>query len=328
MQWELEWGSKIFFSHGETNSRGVAILIKREVPVKVINSWKDENGRVMAITLDTDCGPITICAIYAPNKDEPQFFTGLFEAMFQKEGHKIYVGDFILVIDPKVDRKGQKCNYEKACETVKQAMEEMCLAEVWRDRKPGVKRYSYFRKKPSMASRLDFALVSKGLDTMVTSIFYIPASMTNHSAIYLNIQFSDQVRGNGYWKFNDSHLKRTELLKEMNEMLGAKLEHEYCHLDPKSKWETLVFDMSNLAQEWSREYSNEKRMIISQLYENLSQLEKDVSKNDGTDSKKEDIMFRTKEDLYELENEAALGTIFRCAMKWHVEAKRNRQKIL
>ena len=34
-QWIKEWGSQIYFSHGSSNSRGVAILLKRGIEIVV-----------------------------------------------------------------------------------------------------------------------------------------------------------------------------------------------------------------------------------------------------------------------------------------------------
>ena len=214
-----------------------------------------------------------ICNIYAPNKDDPKFFADIIEETFDLCENKIYVGEFNLTTNSLIDRKGEKCNNEKACQFLNQTLEDMCLAEVWRDRNPGVKRYSYFRKCPSMASRIYFALVSKGKDAMVNTVFYVPASMTDHSAFYMNLQFTELTRGRGYWKFNDSHLKKMDFLKEMNEFLEHKLGVEYSHLEPKIKWKTIKFDISNKAQDWSKMYASDKRLIMAQLYEKLAELE-------------------------------------------------------
>ena len=48
--WKIEWNGDIFFSHGPTNSCGVAILIYPGIDLDIQVLQKDEHGRVLAIT--------------------------------------------------------------------------------------------------------------------------------------------------------------------------------------------------------------------------------------------------------------------------------------
>ena len=41
--WKTTWGSSnLFFSHGSSNSKGVAILISNNIDFKLLNQFKDE----------------------------------------------------------------------------------------------------------------------------------------------------------------------------------------------------------------------------------------------------------------------------------------------
>ena len=45
-RWQLEWGGSILFSHGDTNARGVCILVKRGASVMIVqNSIEKDSGR-------------------------------------------------------------------------------------------------------------------------------------------------------------------------------------------------------------------------------------------------------------------------------------------
>ena len=46
--WSSEWGSEIIFSHGSTNSRGVAILIPESLKLnfEIVSTFKDMSGRM------------------------------------------------------------------------------------------------------------------------------------------------------------------------------------------------------------------------------------------------------------------------------------------
>lgn len=45
-KWKKEWGSEIIFSHGSSNARGVAVLIKRGLDIVVEQELLNSNGRL------------------------------------------------------------------------------------------------------------------------------------------------------------------------------------------------------------------------------------------------------------------------------------------
>ena len=47
--WKSEWGGTIIFNHGELNSRGVAILIKRNIDVHIGDVKRDLEGRILLV---------------------------------------------------------------------------------------------------------------------------------------------------------------------------------------------------------------------------------------------------------------------------------------
>ena len=52
--WQWEWGSKIYFSHGTANARGVAILMPMKYNFEMKELWKDKEGRLLAVTLKAE----------------------------------------------------------------------------------------------------------------------------------------------------------------------------------------------------------------------------------------------------------------------------------
>ena len=48
--WRHQWGSDIFFSHGTTNARGVAILVKNGLDFKLEKKVFDSSGRFLLMT--------------------------------------------------------------------------------------------------------------------------------------------------------------------------------------------------------------------------------------------------------------------------------------
>ena len=71
--WRSEWGHNIIYSHGTSNARGVAILIKNNCSHTIHRATSDSIGRF--IILDITLGDLrfTIANIYGPNEDKPNF---------------------------------------------------------------------------------------------------------------------------------------------------------------------------------------------------------------------------------------------------------------
>ena len=97
-QWIKEWGTQIFFSHGSTNARGVAVLIKNGLDIKIQMNQTDLTGRLIYIVIKEET--YAIANIYGPNKDVDavKFYHNLSNLLrtndFGNEENTIMGGDF------------------------------------------------------------------------------------------------------------------------------------------------------------------------------------------------------------------------------------------
>ena len=66
--WKMQWGGDILFSHGQSNSRGVAIIISRRLSQgKVVTLLeRDNDGRRISINIKFQEKQFTIVNLYAP----------------------------------------------------------------------------------------------------------------------------------------------------------------------------------------------------------------------------------------------------------------------
>ena len=62
------------FSGNAGNKAGVAFLFNNDFAFKVLRQMCDKEGRYIIIDLEVGELILTICNIYAPNKDDPFFF--------------------------------------------------------------------------------------------------------------------------------------------------------------------------------------------------------------------------------------------------------------
>ena len=151
---------------------------------------------------------LTLANIYAPNKDDPNFFDTFFDrrSCF-KYDDEVIGGDFNLVLDVKKDKKnGIARTHQNALEVVKDAMENMELCGVWRIFNPDCKRYIWRQRQPEIHCRLDLFLASQSILGISTHTDITPGFKTDHSLIALSLALHSNPRKNGFWKLNTSLL--------------------------------------------------------------------------------------------------------------------------
>ena len=75
------------------------------------------------------------------------------------------------------------------------------MLDIWRVRHPKEKRFTWRQKTPVIQRRLDFWLISDGLQDDVVSVDIKPSIKSDHSAITLLINgVDDSERGPRFWK--------------------------------------------------------------------------------------------------------------------------------
>ena len=76
--WKKEWEGEIYFSNGESNSKGVATLIPKESigNFELIEQKQDQNGRFLLLHCKLFNLEFVLINVYCPTKDNPtaQFF--------------------------------------------------------------------------------------------------------------------------------------------------------------------------------------------------------------------------------------------------------------
>ena len=323
-QWINEWGGQILFSHGESNSRGTAILVNRSFNAKVTQINVPPEGRACGARVMYQDQVLNIINVYAPNSDSPGFFSELFKQV-QNIGsdNVIMIGDYNTVMDISLDRKNSKYNNHQSTNIIKQHMEEMYFTDVWRIRNPEKRRYSWYRhskfQKGICASRIDFALISEGLADMIHDTFYMTGVESDHSAFFLGVDPCPSERGPGYWKLNVSLLSNAEYLSAINSLLDEK---ELCYegITACDKWELLKKDIKLATVTFSKNLASERNIIISNLTESVQHLEDNLETLSDEDLK---ILENSKIDLNEQLQIKTRGLIFRSKATWTMEAERN-----
>ena len=318
--WENEWGGNAIFSHGSSVARGVAIFTSKMIFRHLKNIYRDDEGRILVVDLHQDEHVVTLVVIYAPNQDNPSFFRTISNELKKREAHKIIIGDFNLTLDVDLDRENTYSNNNKSLGVVEEICEEFCLCDIWRVQNQEKREFSWIKPKlfPRKASRIDFALVSKGIDQKIATIQYVSSVMTDHRGVYMVIQFTPFERGRGYWKLNTSMLSHTDYVHGVNVLLDDYLATN-SEQNPSERWELLKKKVKTFSVQYAREQVREDRIIIANLSEKVNEYEENLPLNRDDD----ELYEKTKIDLEDKTLKRIQGVMFRSKARWQEEGERN-----
>ena len=114
------------------------------------------------------------------------------------------------------------------------------------------------------ASRIDYALISRGMDAKVSNITYIPATLTDHSSVVVCIEDLNK-RGIGYWKMNTLYLHEEKYVHIISETIEQCMARTY--EDATQRWLDIKKTITEATKKYARGRTSMDQVIISQLME-------------------------------------------------------------
>ena len=172
-----EWEGKCVFNSFSSQSRGIALFIKKNNISRIIDTFSDENGNILAILLNYEDKRILLEGIYGPNSDSPSFYESeVFNKIEEWEpSYSIFVGDWNVALDPKIDTKNyQNDNNPQARRAILDKMQEHNLVDIFRELYPDFKTFSWQQFNQNKMARLDYFLISSSLLPYVQNTSILP----------------------------------------------------------------------------------------------------------------------------------------------------------
>ena len=240
--WAAEWGGKIVYSHGDSDSRGVMVLFRKKAPITVTNLEKDKCGRRIICEVQFEEYRFKLMNLYAPNRDDPDFYMESLLKLteFEDKGmnNKIIMGDLNLVLDIDKDKKGGKTvTHHKSVNVLKAYMDEENIVDVWRYKNPEATDMTWGILKPTpIFERLDYILVSCNLVEFVKNEGISPSFMSDHAIPWICLTPSREKKGRGFWRLNVSLLSDKGYIAEIENTIKEAMNEK---LDTMPKWEWL-----------------------------------------------------------------------------------------
>ena len=105
-------------------------------------------------------------------------------------------------------------------------------------------------KNQNVMSGLDYFLVPIGTFGVVNQCKILPAILSDHCPVVIQVKFNAQICGPGYWKFNTRYLHDKEYVDEVNQILNFG-EYRYEDLNPLNKQEMIKHDIKQFSIEYS-----------------------------------------------------------------------------
>ncbi|KAL9985252.1 hypothetical protein ACROYT_G007630 [Oculina patagonica] len=226
--WSAEWGYKTIFSCCTSAKGGVAILFNNNFAFQLERTYVDPNGRFIICDITTDKKCVTIATLYAPNEDDPDFFSNFFDHLNDFECDDVIIGgDFNLVLNLDVDKKGGLTRtHTKSVKALKELCAELDLVAFsgrMANSKPGqaqiyvASKLTWRSKRPEIQCRLDFFLVTQSLMCNVKSANIATGYKTDHSLIEIIIATHSNERGPSFWKLNTSLLSEIDYINQIRD---------------------------------------------------------------------------------------------------------------
>lgn len=329
--WRAEWGGNMICSHGTSASKGVLTLIRKNAPIKVIDTLADSEGRWVITDLEIEGTELSLVNVYSPNEDNAEFYLNLFTTLDDRDrSETIIAGDLNLTLDPVKDYggTGESRIHVRKREVLTNYMQATGMQDVWRNAHPDEYIFTWKRDGPPLqTSRLDYFLVSESLLSRVKSTSIAPRYKSDHNRIELVMNFKNFPRGKGYWKFNNLYLKDKEFVDKMNESIERFLLEQTGEISPQNKWEKLKVEIKMVASEHAVVKANARNRLVELLEFKLDKLDTKLAK--AIKEKDTPLKFRTLKDIKRtqefLEEEHEIKTkaaMFRSKCKFYNEGKK------
>ena len=91
--------------------------------------------------------------------------------------------------------------------------------------------------------QLDYFFISDELQESISKVDVLPSLQSDHSRACMKyVDSQNGMRGNSYWKINDSLLSNPEFISSMKEKIEEVIREELGNIeDPRTRWEILKY---------------------------------------------------------------------------------------
>lgn len=230
----------VFSSAFTTKSWGVAILIKKSVPFKVIECVKDTHGRFVLVKAMIYGVEFAILNVYLPPGHPINF---LVEMMTKLAGlpqeNIIWGGDFNCLANHLIDRLPiGSLHVPKKSKQVFDLFEEVGFVDVWKKLHSAGKEFTFYSNPHKWHTHNDYLFLPKVILKQVASCKVGHIAISDHAAVHLNFAPKNAKIQQKYWRMNPLILKDAKFA----EYFRAEFKHFLVVNSPTGSSPSLLWD--------------------------------------------------------------------------------------
>ena len=323
-KWKKNWRGKMIFANGTSKSRGVAILLPKNMEFQIISQTLDPGGRYIALKIEIEHITYSLINGYAPTADKLEeqmvWLESIVEILEELGDTRIIFGGDINDGLTNLDKFNGREEWKESRYVLgwKEACQEYQLVDIWRILNPLTHKYTWKQgtcKKNLRRSRLDFWLISSGVMYSVNNTAIVPGYGSDHSLITLSLYKQDNVKqGPSFWKFNNSLLRDKVYIDKTRDSI-KELKVKYREIGDKGlKWDVIKMELRSGAISYSKFLAKNKRNLMKELMEKQIKLENEIASDPSDEIINQSRM--VKEELEQINAEKARGAMMRSKADW------------
>ena len=314
-EWTKEWNGKAYWNNGTHKSRGTAILFKPKETYDITDIKTDRE--VLSLMVKTEQFESKIMTVYAPitDKERKEFFKSL-KKYITRTRYTILTRDFNCVENINEHKQsGNPLGGTVGNAELTTITEELTLNDIWREKHPKEKQFTWNNANITIRARLDKIYISKELVVKAKAqIKTCPFS--DHNTVMTTIEIpKTNAGGSGYWKLNTNILTNKAYNNDMTAVLKLWTKE-------KEKYETL-------AEWWENLKTVIKKITIKhsvQIRKNARRKEKDMidilQKLENQQNPDKDKIEETKGKIRQMAEQKEKGAQIRSKARWIEEGEK------
>ena len=276
-----EWKGSFVASYGTSNSRGCAILFKRNLGIRITNQYSGPDGRLCYADIDINgCATRLVC-VYAPNhpSGRQRFFSEELSACLSQSDNNIIAGDFNCVHCFSLDTLNGSVNSEAGSSELGDLCTSFNLHDLWRVDNNQDRKYTWRRagNETNQASRID-RFYFPVINNLSVTFEYLTCPYSDHDCVGASLDIASMVHpqvivpGKSYWKLNCSILSEQSFRDKYIEKYLMWQTLKPAYESPTQWWESVKGRTKDLCIEYCVDKSQAFKNRIKDLSEELDEL--------------------------------------------------------
>ena len=209
------------FASGPTKKCGVAIFIRRTLPMEVVEIKRDREGRWLFLKCIIGPHKVTLAVIYSPNSKQNEFLLRVLTSLNTFAwGELLILGDLNSVWDPQIDRSGRGGQGTGTMSVKTRALlRELGLRDPWREQHKTQRTYTFHSPVHKTSSRIDYILLGSPLMSLVEEAEIGSAIISDHAPVDIAMDFQGGLPRSGRWTLHPQLLRDQIMRTELRETL-------------------------------------------------------------------------------------------------------------